>query len=87
MANVIRLVPKVWTEKRTDYTGHTGDIYAFELESEDKAKKIEFIWATSPTTSNFNAMAIGGLLFNLAASGLVYYKQAATTWVELGDLT
>jgi predicted nucleotide-binding protein (sugar kinase/HSP70/actin superfamily) len=87
MANIVRLVPKVRTEELTKYASHTGDIYVFEMESEDRSKSIEFVWATAPTTSNFNAMPIGSLLFNVAASGLGYYKQAAATWVELGDLT
>ena len=87
MANVIRMVPKVRTESATKYSSHSGDIYEFELESEDRAKSVQFVWATSPTTSNFNDMDIGGYLHNIAASGLVYYKQDATTWVELGDLT
>jgi len=87
MANFVRLVPKVRTEAQTVYSSHSGDIYVFALESEDRAKSIEFVWATSPTTSNFNDMPTGSLLFNIAASGLGYYKQDATTWVELGDLT
>jgi len=87
MANFIRLAPKVRVEEKTVFASHTGDVYVLKFESEDRAKEIWFVWATSPTTSHFNAMPIGSILFNLAASGLAYYKQGATTWVELGDLT
>jgi hypothetical protein len=87
MGDIKRLVPRVRKEAASAYASHTGDIYLFALESDDRAQSIEFVWATSPTTSNFNAMPTGSLLFNIAASGLGYYKQDATTWVELGDLT
>ena len=81
------MIPQIHVEERTKYDDHTGDVYVFRLKSEDGAKEIELIWATSPTTSYFNDAPIGSILFNLAASGLAYYKQDATTWVELGDLT
>ena len=87
MGNFIRLVPKVRTEEKTVFASHSGDIYVLKLESEDRAKEIWFVWADAPTTSHFNDMPAGSLLFNTAASGLAYYKQDATTWVELGDLT
>lgn len=87
MANIMLMVPKYKVENRALFPLHSGDVYVQHFESEDSQKEIMFVWATSPTTSHFNDMPIGSILFNIAASGLAYYKQAASTWVELGDLT
>lgn len=87
MANIMLMVPKYKVENRALFPSHSGDVYVMHFESEDGQKEIMHVWATSPTTSHFNSMPTGSILHNIAARGLAYYKQDATTWVELGDLT
>lgn len=80
-------------EKTSDFASHTGDIYMAQLFSDDRAIAPVIIWATSPTTSHFNAyddgtaVPNGSLLIDIAASGKMYLKQGATTWTEIGNVT
>jgi len=91
MANKVVMMQGVYKqEEHTKYTGHTDTLYIFRLRSEDNALTVEFIWCTAPapnSNTNFDAMANGGLIFDVANSGLIYYKNNAASFAEVGDLT
>jgi len=93
MGTIRRLVPKVRREGETEFSGHSGDVYIFGLESEDRAIAPVLIYASGPTTSNFNSYDDGSVvpngsrLIDIAASGKMWLKQGATTWTEIGDVT
>lgn len=95
MANqVVMMQPVHRQEEQTKYTGYADVLYIFRLRSEEygdaAALEIEFIWCSAPapnTGTTFDAMSNGSLIFDTDASGLVYYKNAAAAFAEVGDLT
>lgn len=90
MANVILMAPVFHQEEQEKYTNVSGDIYVFRLRSADSALTVEFIWATAPAPNSnayWDDMTNGSLLFDLADSGLIFYKNNSTSFAEVGDLT
>lgn len=91
MANkVVMMQPVFRQEENTKYTGYTDTLYVLRFRSEDAAFEVEFIWCSAPApnaSTNFDAMSNGSLLFDTDAAGLVYYKNAAASFAEVGDLT
>lgn len=95
MANqVVMMQPTFRQEEFTKYTGYTGTLYVFRLKSEEfgdaAALTVEFIWCSAPApngSTNFDAMANGGLIFDTDNNGLIYYKNNAASFAEVGDLT
>jgi len=62
----------------TKYSGHTGDIVIDYIEAKS-GFAIEYIYASAPTASNFNAAPVGSHLIN-TVDGVEKVHNTSSTW-------
>jgi len=82
MATILRLQPRAKVEDPSLFASHSGSVYIDVMSDETKSFTFWRVFATTPTTSHFNALPIGSELVNIA-NGVKYIKIGATTWATV----
>lgn len=77
MADIKKMVKREAFEVVTDFTDHSGNVYAFILESEDKGFEFWMVWAAGPTSSHFANLPKSSWLIDTTTVTNHYVKNAA----------
>ncbi len=82
---IVNMVLDVRQPAKTEYEG-SGTIYKLSFTSEDGAFQFQILFGSAAPSTNYTDAPTDSLFID-TTNHMIYYKTAADTWAEIGEVT